>query len=116
MYRPEDVSVYSRLCHPNLVNLEAVLIGQKHEHLKNQFYAYYFTTKMSVSFKKVLSSNQDGCLEYYNGKAQWRMVLSNVRYILKCVLKAVKYLQLQGVVFKYIKGTYLCVMCVYTYV
>ena len=40
MYRPEDVSIYSQLCHPNVINLEAVLIGQEHELFKNRFHAY----------------------------------------------------------------------------
>ena len=104
MYRSEDVSVYSRLCHPNIVNLEAVLIGDKHECLKNQFYAYHFMTKMDVNLKKALSANQDGCLRYFKRKEQWEMVLCNTKHILKCVLKAINYMRSQGVALKDIKG------------
>ena len=80
------------------------MIGLEHEHLKNQFYAYYFMTKMSVNLKKVLTANRDGCLEYYKRQEQWGLVLCNISHILKCVLKAVKYMHSQGVVLKNIKG------------
>ena len=104
MYRPEEVRVYSRMHHLNIVNLEAVLIGQEHEHLKNQFYAYYFMPNMGIDFRNVLSANSLQFLRMQ--REQWGLVLCNVKYILKCVLKALDYMQSQGVLYKGIKGMY----------
>ena len=81
------------------------MIGLEHEHLKNRFYAYHFMPKMSINLKEVLTTNQDGCLEYYKGTEQWGLVLLNIKYILKGMLEAMEYMRLQGVVLKNMKGT-----------
>ena len=76
-------------------------------------------TKMGASLNKVLSANRDGCLKYFTLKAQWGMVLCNMKYILKCVLKAINYIRSQGVVLKNLKGTYMYknrLICVYKFI
>ena len=53
--------MHSQLCHPNIISLEAVLIGKKHE--DDKCYAYHFMLKMDMSFRDVLSTRVDGCLK-----------------------------------------------------
>ena len=113
VYRPEEVRVYSQMRHLNIVNLEAVLIGLEHEHLENRFYAYYFMPRMGVNFRNVLLANS---LQFLRMQGEhWRLVLCNVKYILKCVLKALDYMQSQGVMYKGIKGTYIQIIFLWIY-
>ena len=108
LYRPEEINIYSQLWHPNITNLIAVLIGQEHKRHKDKFYAYYFMPKMGVNFKNVLSANQHGCLKYFKANLvdkDWALVLLNVKHIMKSILQALLYMNLQGVLHNNIKRT-----------
>lgn len=97
MYRPQEVNLHAQLCHPNVITLEAVLIGQELEQHKNEYYAYHFMAKMGVDFKKVLSTHKHGSLKYLRTQRKdWGLVLLNVKYILKSVLNALHYMRSQG--------------------
>ena len=111
MYRPEEIMVYSRLFHPNVMNVDAILIGKEHKRHKDKYYAYYFMPKMGVNLKNVLLANQCGCLKFLKtqlAKMQWELVLLNVKYVLKCVLHASDHMNSLGIVHNNIKRMYVC--------
>ena len=110
MYRPKEIDIHSQLCHPNIINLEAVLVGGKHERDKDQLYVYHFMLKMDMSFADVLSTMEDGCLkclkiQLIEKEVLWKLVLVNVRHVLKSVLAALKYMHSRKLVHRDIKGT-----------
>ena len=110
MYRPEEIKIYSQLCHPNITDLVAVLIGKEHKCHKDKYYAYHFMPKVGVNFKNVLSANLHGCLKYLKASLvddDWALVLLNVKHILKSVLNALHYMNSRGVVYNNIKGIYI---------
>lgn len=110
VYRSKEISIHSQLCHPNIINLEAVLIGEKLE--EDKYYAYHFMLKMDVSFRDVLSTREDGCLkrmktELTKKVERWALVLVNIQYILRLVLGALGYIHSQKLVHCEIKGLYI---------
>ena len=110
MYRSKEISVHSQLCHPNIINLEAVLIGEKHERHKDKHYIYCFMPKMDINFRNVLSTKEHGCLKHMKmqlleKREQWEVVLVNVKHVLKSVLKALDYMHSQGLVHRDIKAS-----------
>lgn len=112
LYRPEEILVHSRLRHCNVINLEAVLVGEKHECYKDKCYVFCFMPKMAINFGSVLSFSGHGCLIYLKmhlAKRQWQMVLLNVKHILRSVLKALDYMHSQGYVHGGVECTYVTV-------
>ena len=111
MYRSNEISIHSQLSHPNIINLEAVLIGEKHKGDEDKLDVYHFMPKMELSFADVLSTREGGCLKYMkvqliDRREQWELVLLNVRHILKSVLEALKYMHSRNFVHCKIKGVY----------
>ena len=109
VYRSKEISVHSQLCHPNIINLEAVLVGEKHEHHRDKYYVYCFMQKMDINFRNVLSTKDHGCLKHLKMKLvekrdQWEIVLLNVKHVLRSVLKALDYMHEQGLVHRDVKG------------
>ena len=109
MYRSKEISVHSQLCHPNIINLEAVLVGEKHERHRDKYYVYCFMQKMDINFRNVLSTKDHGCLKHLKMKLvekrdQWETVLLNVKHVLRSVLKALDYMHGQGLVHRDVKG------------
>ena len=98
--------VYSQLFHPNIINLEAVMIGKKHKHHEDKYYAYYFMMNMGVNLKNVFLAKAPDCLKCLKTQldgSQWQLVLLNVKHILRCVLDASGYMNSQGIVHNNIK-------------
>ena len=109
VYRSKEISVHSQLCHPNIINLEAVLVGEKHEDDEDNHYVYHFMLKMELSFADVLSTRRDACLKHMKVQLikkgeQWELVLVNVRHVLKSVLEALKYMHSRNFVHCKVKG------------
>ena len=109
VYRSKEISVHSQLCHPNIINLEAVLVGEKHERHRDKYYVYCFMQKMDINFRNVLSTKDHGCLKHLKMKLvekrdQWETVLLNVKHVLRSVLKALDYMHGQGLVHRDVKG------------
>ena len=109
VYRPVEIRVHSQLSHPNLVNLDAVLIGEEHEKHKGKFYAFCFMTKCDMDFRSVISTKEHGCLKHLklqlsNQHDVWQLVMVNVKYVLKSVLKAIHYMHKLGLVHRDVKG------------
>ena len=98
MCRLEEIHVHSQLYHPNIIYLEAVLTGEKHERHEGKRYVYCFMTKMDVSLRKVLSASygEYGSLKQLLGTEEWDVVLLNIKHILRSVLKALCYMHSQG--------------------
>ncbi|XP_065919506.1 uncharacterized protein [Dysidea avara] len=110
VYRSKEISVHSQLCHPNIINLEAVLVGEKHERHRDKYYVYCFMQKMDINFRNVLSTKDHGCLKHLKMKLvekrdQWETVLLNVKHVLKSVLKALDYMHGQGLVHRDVKAS-----------
>ena len=118
VFRPKEIDVHSQLCHSNIINLEAVLVGEKHERDKGKLYVYHFMLKMDMSFADLLSTLKDSCLKHLKIKKEvlWKLVLDNVRHILKSVLTALKYMHSKKLVHRKIKGTQVCthIACIRT--
>ena len=110
VYRNNEITIHSQLCHPNIINLEAALIGENHERHKKKFYVYCFMPKTDINFRNVLTTREHGCLkhiknELVNNRERWHLVLGNVKYVLKGVLKALEYMHSQGLVHRDIKAS-----------
>ena len=108
MYWPVEIRVHSQLSNPNLVNLDAVLIGEEHEKHKGNFYAFCFMTKCDMDFRNVISTKEHGCLihlklQLSNQRDVWQLVMVNVKYVLRSVLKAVHYMHKLGLVHRDVK-------------
>ena len=107
LYRSEQIRIHSQLRHPNIINLDAVLFGEKDDQ-NNEYYVYYFMPKMDISFSNVLSTIEHGCLKQlvtHTDQELWELVLFNVKHILKSVLKALDYMHSQGLVHRDIKAS-----------
>ena len=109
VYRPNEIRVHSQLAHSNLVNLDAVLIGEEHEKHKGKFYAFCFMTKCDMDFRSVISTKDHGCLKHLklqlsDQRDVWQLVMVNVKYVLRSVLKALEYMHKQGLVHRDVKG------------
>ena len=110
VYRTKEISSHSQLVHPNIINLEAVLIGERHERHKDKHYVYCFMNKMDINFRNVLSTKEHGCLKHMKmqlieKREQWECVLNNTKHVLRSVLKALDYMHSQGLVHRDIKAS-----------
>ncbi|XP_065920927.1 uncharacterized protein [Dysidea avara] len=110
VYRSKEISVHSQLCHPNIINLEAVLVGEKHERHRDKYYVYCFMQKMDINFRNILSSKDHGCLTHFKMKVvekkdQWETVLLNIKHVLRSVLKALDYIHGQGLIHRDVKAS-----------
>ena len=108
MYTPNEIRVHSQLAHTNLVNLEAVLIKELENH-KKKFYAY-FMNKLDMNFRSVISTKEHGCLKHLklqlsDQRNVWKVVIVNVKYVLRSVLRALDHMHNQGLVHRDVKGT-----------
>jgi len=97
------------LAHPNLVNLDAVLIGDEHEKYKGRFYAFCFMTKCDMNFRSVLSTKEHGCLKHLKLQLSeqrdvWQLVMVNVKYVLRSILQGLDYMHCNGLVHRDVKG------------
>ena len=66
--------------------------------------------KMDINFRNVLSTKQHGCLKHIKmqlveKREQWELVLTNVKHVLRSVLKALDYMHSQGLVHRDIKAS-----------
>ena len=119
VYRSKEISVHSQLCHPNIINLEAVLVGEKHERHRNKHYVYSFMPKMDISLRNVLSAScgEHGDLKQLkmqlSGTEEWDLVLLNIKHILRSVLEALNYMHSQGFVHRNINGMQLNIKFVF---
>jgi len=109
VYRPNGIRIHSQLAHSNLVNLDAVLIGEEHEKHKGSFYAFFFMTKYDMDFRSVLSTKEHGCLKHLKLQLSeqrdvWQLVMVNVKYVLRSVLKGLEFMHHQGLVHHDVKG------------
>ena len=107
LYRSKEISIHSQLCHPNIINLDAVLFGEKHERHRDKHYVYCFMPKMDMSFQDVLSAREDGCLKHLKmqmAEEQWELVLLNVKHVLRSVLEALKYMHSLELIHHCIEG------------
>jgi len=112
------ISVHSQLCHPNIINLEAALIGGKHERHKDKHYVYCFMPKMDMSFQDVLSAREDGCLKHLKvqmAEEQWELLLLNVKHVLRSVLEALKYMHSLELIHGSIEGTPKHCVCMHSF-
>ena len=105
-----EIDVHSQLRHPNIVKLEAVLIGETHECHKDKHYVYCFMPMMDINFRNVLSNIEHGCLKHIKmqlleKREQWELVLVNVKHVLKSVLKALDYMHSRGLVHRDVKAS-----------
>ena len=110
VYRPNEIRVHSQLAHPNLINLDAVLIGEEHENHKGKYYAFCFMTKCDMDFRSVISTKEHGCLKHLKLQLSdqhdaWQLVMVNVKYVLRSVLKALDYMHKQGLVHRDVKAS-----------
>ena len=110
MHRPSEIRVHSQLAHANLVNLDAVLMGEEHERHRGKFYAFCFMPKMDMDFRSVISTREHGCLKHLKlqlveQRNLWELVMVNVKYVLRSILKALDYMHNQGLVHRDVKGT-----------
>lgn len=110
VYRSKEISVHSQLCHPNIINLEAVLVGEKHERHRDKYYVYCFMQKMDINFRNVISTKDHGCLKHIKMKLvekrdQWETVMLNVKHVLRSTLKALDHMHDQGLVHRDVKAS-----------
>ena len=110
MYRSSEIDVHSQLCHPNIVGLYAVLIGERHEYLTDKHYVYHFLPMMDTDFGNVIITEGYGCLKHMKmqlveKREQWELVLVNTKHVLRSVLKALDYMHSQGLVHRDIKAS-----------
>ena len=110
VYRPNEIRVHSQLAHSNLINLDAVLIGEEHENHKGKYYAFCFMTKCDMDFRSVISTKEHGCLKHLKLQLSdqhdaWQLVMVNVKYVLRSVLKALDYMHKQGLVHRDVKAS-----------
>jgi len=66
--------------------------------------------KMDINFRNVLSTKEHGCLKHMKmqlleKRELWEVVLTNVKHVLKSVLKALDYMHSQGLVHRDIKAS-----------
>ena len=107
VYRSQEIDVHSRLCHVNIIKLNAVLIGEEYG---DKNYVYHFMPKMDINFENVLPTKEHGCLKHIKmqlveKREQWELVLTNVKHVLRSVLKALDYMHSQGLVHRDIKAS-----------
>ncbi len=110
VYRKNEFELHSNLNHANLVNLDAALIGDRHEKSRDKFYCFYFMTKCDLDFRSVISTKEHGCLKHLktrisNQPDNWQLVTVNVKYVLRSVLKALDYMHGQGLVHRDVKAS-----------
>ena len=109
VYRTNEIRIHSQLDHPNLVNLDAVLVGEEHERHRGKFYAFCFMTKCDMDLRSVISTKQHGCLKHLKmqlveQRNVWEVVVVNMKYILRSLLKALEYMHNLGLVHRDVKG------------
>ena len=105
-----EIDIHSQLCHPNILELCAVLIGERHEHFTDTHYVYHFLAKMDTDFDNVITTEGHGCLKHMKmqlveKRDQWELVLVNTKHVLRSVLKALDYMHTQGLVHRDIKAS-----------
>ena len=110
VYSPNEIRIHSQLAHPNLVNLDAVIIGEDNEKHKGKFYVFCFMTKCEMDFRSVISTKEHSCLKHLKLQLSkqrdvWQLVMVNVKYVLRSVLKALDYMHKLGLVHRDFKGT-----------
>ena len=85
------------------------MIGE-HERHKDKHYIYCFMPKMDINFRNVLSTKRHGCLKHIQmqlveKREQWELILTNVKHVLRSVLKALDYMHSQGLRHRDIKAS-----------
>ncbi len=110
IYRPNEIRVHSQLAHINLVNLEAVLLGDEHEKHKGKYYTFNFMNRMDMDLRSVISNKEHSSLKHlklhlHQQRETWELVVFNLKYILRSTLNALVYMHSQGLVHRDIKAS-----------
>ncbi len=110
VYRKKEINFHSQLAHPNIINLEAVMVGERHQRRRDKHYVYCFMPKMDINLRNLLSRKEHGCLKHIKAQLReriplWDQVLRNTKHILKSVLKALDYMHNQALVQRDVKAS-----------
>lgn len=73
-------------------------------------------TKCDVDFRNVISTKEHGCLKHLKMQlaeqhSTWELVMVNIKYVIRSVLKALDYMHSQGLVHRDVKGMYKDAAC-----
>ena len=65
--------------------------------------------KLDMDFRSVISTKEHGCLKHLKLQLSeqrnvWEVVMVNVKYVLRSVLRALDYMHSQGLVHRDVKG------------
>ena len=106
VYRPNEVRIHSKLKHQNVLPLLAVLMGEKHGTHSEQLYCYHFMPIMDYDLRRIFSAKEVGCLKHLhkNSLMNFDRAFSNVKYMLRELLKALAFIHSNGYVHRDVKG------------
>ncbi len=107
--RAAEVNVQTALSHNNILALNAVLMGERHERHPERFYCFHFMPRMDYDLRKILSDKKTGCLKSYHlanarDPAKFARGFKNVMHFLNETREGIAYMHSKGFVHRDIKA------------
>ena len=109
-YRNREIQIHRKLRHNNVVQLLALMVGERHPSQRRRLTCYHFLPKMTGDLARLVVDSEENTLKklrlrYGGNPKQFGLIQGNLKYILIQILQGLVYLHGLNIVHRDLKSS-----------